>query len=64
MRYFVFGREVIPKWFAEAINKEEIVYEYKENKVVGFKIIKTEEIGTFGSIVCKSLDDTISILRQ
>ena len=64
MRFFVFGREVIPKWFAEAINKEEIVYEYKENKVVGFKIIKTEEIGTFGSIVCKSLDDTIRILRQ
>lgn len=64
MRYFVFGREVIPKWFAEAINKEEIVYEYKENKVVGFKIIKSKEIGTFGSIVCKSLDDTIRILRQ
>lgn len=64
MRFFVFGREVIPKWFAEAINKEEIVYEYKENKVVGFKIIKSEEIGTFGSIVCKSLDDTIRILRQ
>lgn len=62
MRFFVFGREVIPKWFAEAINKEEIVYEYKENKVVGFKIIKTEEIGTFGSIVCKSIDDTIRIL--
>lgn len=62
MRFFVFGREVIPKWFAEAINKEEIVYEYKENKVVGFRIIKTEEIGTFGSIVCKSIDDTIRIL--
>lgn len=62
MRFFVFGREVIPKWFAEAINKEEIVYEYKENRVVGFRIIKTEEIGTFGSIVCKSIDDTIRIL--
>ena len=34
MRFFVFGREVIPKWFVEAINKEEIVYEYKENKIV------------------------------
>ena len=43
MRFFVFGREVIPKWFAEAINKEEIVYEYKENRVVGFRIIKTED---------------------
>lgn len=64
MRFFVFGREVIPKWFVEAINKEEIVYEYKENRVVGFRIIKTEEIGTFGSIVCKSLDDTIRILQQ
>ena len=64
MRFFVFGREVIPKWFAEAINKEEIVYEYKENRVVGFRIIKTEEIGTFGSIVCKSIDDTIRVLQQ
>lgn len=62
MRFFVFGREIIPKWFAKAVNDNKVVYEYNDDHIIGFKIVDSGEIGTFGSVVCKALDDTIRVI--